>query len=93
MDKHLLFLMAFDVTVEDLRDRQEKSSNIILPFANEVPEDLEDAKDIIKQKYERLGYRVKRSEHIETKVTELEITKLYEQAKTADEYYGEEWGR
>lgn len=90
MDKYLLFLMHFDVTVEDLRDGQEKSSNIILPFANEVLEDLKDAKDIIKQKYERLGYRVKKSEHIETKVAELEITKLYEQAKTADGYYGEE---
>lgn len=89
MDKYLLFLMAFDVTVEDLRDGQEKSSLTILPFPNEVPEDLKDAKDIIKQKYERLGYRVKEAEHIETKVVELEITKMYEQAKTADEYYGE----
>lgn len=89
MGNYLLFLMRFDVTVEDLRDGQEKNSGIILPFPNEVPEDLEDARKIVEQKYKRLGYRVIKADHVETKVAALDVAKLYETAKTTDEYYSE----
>lgn len=90
MQKYLLFLLGFEVTLKDRRTGETESSFIIVPFPGEHPEDLADVHPVIKNHYDRLGYTVQEIKHQESKVKEIDLKTAYDAAPTAEAYAYEE---
>lgn len=84
--KFLLFLLGFEVTLEDRRTGDTEEGFIIVPYPEEHPEDLADVRPIIKNHYDRLGYKVKEIKHQESKVKEIDLVEEYAAASEVVEY-------
>lgn len=90
-NKYLLFLLGFKVKLIDRRNREEADGFIVVPYPEEHPEDMEDAKDIIKKHYGRLGFSVQEITHQESRVKEIDLVAEYDAAPNTDVFY--EYGR
>lgn len=86
MQKYILFLLGFDVTVEDRRTGKQEEAFIIVPFPGEHPDDLADVHPVIKNHYDRLGYNVENIRHRESKVKEIDLAAEYDAAQTTAAY-------
>lgn len=86
MQKYLLFLLGFEVTLEDRRTGETGSGFIIVPYPGEHPDDLADVHPAIKNHYDRLGYDVKEIKHQESKVEEIDLKEAYATAQTTAAY-------
>ena len=86
MQKYLLFLLGFEVTLKDRRTGETESSFIIVPFPGEHPDDLADVHPVIKNHYDRLGYNVENIRHRESKVKEIDLAAEYDAAQTTEAY-------
>lgn len=86
MQKYLLFLLGFEVTLEDRRTGETESSFIIVPFPEEHPDDLADVHPVIKNHYNRLGYTVQEIKHQESKAKEIDLKAAYDAAPTTAAY-------
>ena len=86
-NKYLLFLLGFKVKLIDRRNREEADDFIVVPYPEEHPEDLEDAKDIIKKHYGRLGFGVQEITHKESRVKEMDLVAEYKAAPNTDVFY------
>lgn len=86
-NKYLLFLLGFKVKLIDRRNREEADDFIVVPYPEEHPEDLEDAKDIIKKHYGRLGFGVQEITHQESRVKEIDLVAEYDAAPNTDVSY------
>lgn len=86
-NKYLLFLLGFKVKLIDRRDQEEADGFIVVPYPEEHPEDLEDAKDIIKKHYGRLGFSVQEITHQESGVKEIDSVAEYDAAPNTDVFY------
>lgn len=86
-NKYLLFLLGFKVKLIDRRNREEADDFIVVPYPEEHPEDLEDAKDIIKKHYGRLGFSVQEITHQESRVKEIDLVAEYDAAPNTDVFY------
>ena len=84
--KCLIFLLGFEVTLEDRRTGETEDGFIILPYLGEHPDDLEDTHQAIKLHYDRLGYRVKQIKYQESKIKELDLKEEYDAAQKEAEY-------
>lgn len=86
MQQYLLFLLGFEVTLEDRRTGEQESSFIIVPFPGEHPDDLADVHPAIKNHYNNLGYNVKEIKHQESKVKVIDLKAEYDAAQTTAAY-------
>lgn len=90
-NKYLLFLLGFKVKLIDRRNQEEADGFIVVPYPEEHPEehpeDLEDAQDIIKKHYGRLGFSVQEITHQESRVKEMDLAAEYEAAPNTDVFY------
>lgn len=59
----------------------------MVPYPEEHPEDLEDAQDIIKKHYGRLGFNVQEITHQESRVKEIDLVAEYDTAPNTDAFY------
>lgn len=84
--KYLLFLLGFEVALEDRRTGDTEEGFIIVPYPGEHPDDLADVHPAIKKHYDRLGYAVKEIKHQESKVVELDLQNEYTAAPTTAQY-------
>ena len=84
--KYILFLLGFDITLEDRRTGETEEAFIIIPFPGEHPEDTEDAHAVIKEYYSRLGYNVANMRYRESKVKEIDLAAEYDAAQTTAAY-------
>lgn len=84
--KCLIFLLGFEVTLEDRRTGDTEGDFIVLPFVGEHPDDLEDTHQAIKLHYDRLVYRVKQIKYQESKIKELDLKEEYNAAPTTAVY-------
>ncbi len=82
-NKYLLFLLGFKVKLIDRRNQEEAEGFIVVPY----PEDLEDAQDIIKKHYGRLGFGVQEITHQESRVKEIDLVAEYDAAPNTDAFY------
>lgn len=80
MQKYILFLLGFDVIVEDRRTEKQEEAFIIVPFPGEHPDDLADVHPVIKKHYDRLGYNVENIRYRESKVKEIDLAAEYDAA-------------
>lgn len=86
-NKYLLFLLGFKVKLIDRRNQEEADGFIVVPYQEEHPEDLEDAQDIIKKHYGRLGFNVQEITHQESRVKEIDLVAEYDTAPNTDAFY------
>lgn len=84
--KYLLFLLGFEVTLQDRRTGDTEEGFIIIPYPEEHPDDLEDAHKIIRKYYDRLGYNVTEIAYQESKVKEMDLVAEYNEAPTTKVY-------
>lgn len=85
--KYFLFLLGFKVKLVDRRNRKEADGFIVVPYPEEHPEDLEDAQDIIKKHYGRLGFDVQEITHQESRVKVIDLVAEYDAAPNTDAFY------
>lgn len=88
--KYLLYLLGFEVTLQDRRSGEIESGFIIVPFPGEHPDDLADVHPVIRNRYDYLGYDVLGIKHKESKVVELDVENEYSAAPTTEQYSAEE---
>lgn len=88
--KYLIFMLGFEVSLEDRRSGEIEGDFIVIPYPGEHKEDLQDAADAIRKYYGRLGYDVKEIKHQESRVKELDLKKEYDAAQNIAEYFGME---
>lgn len=86
-EKYLLFLLGFNVLLRDRRNNEETDGFIVVPFPEEHPEDLDDAKELIKKHYSRLGFDVKEVHHQDTHVKAIDLVAEYDAAPNTDTFY------
>ena len=86
MQKYLLFLLGFEVTLEDRRTGEQGSVFIVVPFPGEYPDDLADVHQEINRYYDDLGYNVKEIKFQESKVKEMDLKAEYDVAPTTAAY-------
>ena len=86
-NKYLLFLLGFKVKLIDRRNQEEADGFIVVPYPEEHTEDLEDAQDIIKKHYGRLGFNVQEITHQESRVKEIDLVAEYDTAPNTDVFY------
>lgn len=92
--KYLIYLLGFEVKLQDRRTGKIESGFIIMPFPGEYPDDIEDANKVtrynannaIKNHYDRLGYNIQEIKHKDSKVKEIDLKAEYEAAPTTAEY-------
>ncbi|MBR5278035.1 MAG: hypothetical protein IKU23_02080 [Clostridia bacterium] len=87
--KYILFLLGFDVTLEDRRTGETEEEFIIIPFPGEHPEDTADAHAVIREYYSRLGYNASNMRYRESRVKEIDLAAAYDEAQTTETYYAE----
>lgn len=85
--KYLIFLLGFDVLLRDRRNNEETDGFIVVPFPEEHPEDLDDAKELIKKHYGRLGFDVKEVHHRDSHVKAIDLAAEYNAAPNTDTFY------
>ena len=85
--KYFLFLLGFKVKLVDRRNREETDGFVVMPYPEEHPEDLEDARDIIRRRYARLGFDVRDIVHQESRVKEIDLAAEYDAAPSTDTFY------
>ena len=83
-NKYLLFLLGFKVKLIDRRNQEEADGFIVVPYPEEHPEDLEDAQDIIKKHYGRLGFNVQEITPQESRGKEIDLVAEYDTAPNTD---------
>ena len=88
--KCLLFLLGFEVSVQDRRNGEVEYGFIIIPFAEKEPDELDVATDAILNHYNGLGYDVMEIKYQKSKVVELDVKKEYDAAPTTEQYYEEQ---
>lgn len=81
--KFLIYLLGFDVVLQDRRDGEEKSDFIVIPCPEEHPESLEDITKIIKKQFAYIGYEVKEIEFKASKYKEMNLIEEYNTAAEA----------
>lgn len=86
-EKYLLFLLGFDVLLRDRRNNEETDGFIVVPFPEEHPEDPDDAKELIKRHYGRLGFDVKEVHYRDSHVKEIDLVAEYDTAPNTDTFY------
>lgn len=85
--KYFLFLLGFKVKLVDRRNQEETDGFIVVPYPEEHPEDLEDAQDVIRKHYGRLGFDVRDIVHQESRVKEIDLAAEYDAAPNTDAFY------
>lgn len=83
--KYLIYLLGFEVTLQDRRNREITGGFIVVPFPVEHPDELQDAHDTIHQYFNRLGYDVKEIKHQDSKELALDLLSEYEAAPTTNQ--------
>ena len=86
--EYLLFLLGFEVSLQDRRTGDIGSDFIVVTSPEEHPEDLEEAHKVIRGHYNRLGYDVKEIKYKESKVKAMDLKEEYKTAQTAESYAG-----
>lgn len=86
MQKYLLFLLGFSVKLKDRRTGDTEEGFIIIPFPEEHPKYLEDARTAIKSHYSRLGYDASDITYQESKIREIDLKAAYATAPTTAAY-------
>lgn len=86
MQKYLLFLLGFDVTLQDRRTGEDAEDFIVIPYPGEHPDDLADVHPVIKHYYDNLGYDVKEIKHQESEIREIDLKAAYATAPTTAAY-------
>ena len=81
MQKYLIFLLGFEVTLQDRRTGEEEGGFIIIPFPEEHPDDLADVHPVIKNYYDRLGYDVKMIKYQDTAKKKIDLKAEYDAAR------------
>ena len=84
--KYLLFLLGFEVSLQDRRNGAEEEGFIVVPSPEEHPEDLAAADKTIRNYYACLGYDVMEIRYQESKVKEMDLIVEYAAAPTTAQY-------
>lgn len=85
--KYFLFLLGFKVKLVDRRNQKEADGFIVMPYPEERPEDLGDARDIIRRHYGRLGFDVRDIVQQESRVKVIDLAAEYDAAPSTDTFY------